>query len=59
MELRVILSKMLYAFDLELVDKNLDWEAQSSAWVLWWKPELNMKITKRPGLEWTSDGLPL
>jgi len=58
MELRSILAKMVYAYDFELVDKDLDWEKKSMAWGLWWKPELNVKITRRPGLEWTAEDIP-
>ncbi|RPB23425.1 cytochrome P450, partial [Terfezia boudieri ATCC MYA-4762] len=59
MELRNILAKVVYAYDLELVDKDLDWEKKSRAWSVWWKPELHVKVTKRPGLRWTADDIPL
>ena len=59
MELRCILAKMVYAYDLELVDKDLDWEKKSRAWGLWWKPKLHVRVIKRPGLEWTAEGIPL
>lgn len=59
LELRCILAKLVYAYDLELVDKDLNWAEKSSAWGLWWKPELNLRVIKRPGLEWTADDLPL
>lgn len=52
LELRLILAKMVYAYDLELIDKDLDWDAQSKIWALWWKPELNVRIKKRPGIQW-------
>jgi len=59
LELRCIVAKVMYAYDLELVDKELDWEKKSKAWAMWWKPDLDVKITKRPGLDWTADGMPL
>lgn len=59
MELRVILAKMFYAYDLEPIDKDLDWEKESKAWVLWRKPPVNVRIKKRDGLEWTGDDLPM
>ncbi|KAF8446892.1 putative cytochrome P450 [Terfezia claveryi] len=59
MEIRCILAKVIYAYNLELVDKDLDWEKKSMAWSLWWKPDLHVKVKKRPGLRWTTDEIPL
>jgi len=59
LELRCIVAKVMYAYDLELVDKEFDWEKKSKAWTLWWKPALDVKIMKRPGLAWTADDAPL
>lgn len=59
LELRCILAKIVYAYDFELVDKDLSWAKKSLAWGLWWKPELCLKVIKRPGLEWTADDVPL
>ena len=38
-EMRLILARVLYNFDMELVDPSLDWMTQKS-YVLWSKPEL-------------------
>ena len=47
MEMNLILTKMLFRYDLELVDENLDWLAQSKVHVMWWKPELWIRFTER------------
>ncbi|KAI1380472.1 cytochrome P450 [Hypoxylon crocopeplum] len=46
LELNLILSKLLWTYDLELVNKDLDWEENSHEHVMWTKPEL-MVIFKR------------
>ncbi|KAK3684172.1 cytochrome P450 [Podospora appendiculata] len=33
----LVLAKILYTYELELVDKDLDWEAESRHWIMWWK----------------------
>ncbi|TDZ61725.1 Cytochrome P450 monooxygenase BOT4 [Colletotrichum trifolii] len=43
MEINLILAKMLWKYDLELVNKNLDWEKESQLHVMWWKPALMIK----------------
>lgn len=46
MEMRTILAKIHYKYDLELVDQSLDWHAQSEMHTLWQKPV--MKVILRP-----------
>lgn len=41
------LSKLFLAYDLELVDKGLDWEGGSHMHVMWWKPHLMVRIRER------------
>lgn len=47
MELRVTLAKMLYTFDLELEDPELEWIGEDFAnlpqYSVWIKPKLNIK----------------
>ncbi|KAI8939232.1 hypothetical protein NX059_005058 [Plenodomus lindquistii] len=43
-EMRLILAKMLFNFDLELVNKEKDWMNQK-VYTLWEKPGLDIKIT--------------
>lgn len=50
MEMRTILCKMLWVFDMELVDKNLDWNRDTENYLLWNRPELHVKYTRRPGI---------
>lgn len=40
MELRILIAKMVFLFDYELVDDKLDWELESPAYILRQKPEL-------------------
>ncbi|PKY00096.1 cytochrome P450 [Aspergillus campestris IBT 28561] len=47
MELNLILAKMIWKYNLELVNKDLDWEGQSHMHVMWWKPKLMVRFTKR------------
>lgn len=45
MEMRVVLARMIWEFDWELVTKDLVWERDSKLHVLWKKPELRVKFT--------------
>lgn len=47
MEMNLILAKMLWRYDLELVDKELDWLGSSKVYVMWWKPELRIRFKAR------------
>ncbi|KAH8660703.1 cytochrome P450 monooxygenase [Tricladium varicosporioides] len=46
-EMCLILAKMHFAYDLELLDTNLNWEGQSRLHVMWWKPKLLVKFSRR------------
>lgn len=46
MEMRTMLAKIHFKYDLELIDKSLDWHAQSEMHTLWQKPA--MKVIVRP-----------
>ncbi|KAI3322257.1 cytochrome P450 [Xylariaceae sp. AK1471] len=37
LEMTSCLAKMLYRYDLELVNTDVDWEAASRCYVMWWK----------------------
>lgn len=50
LEMRTILAKMLWCFDMELMDKRLDWDGDSKCYTLWQKPDLNIKFTRRAGV---------
>ncbi|TEA19177.1 Cytochrome P450 monooxygenase BOT4 [Colletotrichum sidae] len=47
MEINLILAKMLWKYDLELVNKDLDWEKESQLHVMWWKPALMVQFRER------------
>lgn len=51
-EMRLILAKVLYNFDMQLEPDSVNWKDQKM-WVLWDKPPLNVTLTrvKRPS-EW-------
>ncbi|KAF2005891.1 cytochrome P450 monooxygenase-like protein [Amniculicola lignicola CBS 123094] len=43
-EMRVILAKVLFTFDLELANKEQDWIAEHKCFTLWKKPDLMIKL---------------
>ncbi|RYO91163.1 hypothetical protein DL766_000129 [Monosporascus sp. MC13-8B] len=38
MQINLVLSKMLWKYDLELCEPEMDWEARSRMHLMWWKP---------------------
>lgn len=50
MEINLILAKMLWQYDLELVNKGVDFIEEGRVFVMWWKPTLTVKFHKRPAL---------
>ncbi|KAF8472717.1 cytochrome P450 [Kalaharituber pfeilii] len=58
MEIRVIVAKLIYCYDLELVRPDLDWDKESRSWTLWWKPDLNVYVKTREGIQVETLGLP-
>lgn len=51
LEMRVILAKMVWQYDFELLSKELDWERDNQMYVLWQKPVMNMKFYPREGVK--------
>ena len=47
MELRTVLAKIHYSYDLRLLDKDLDWQKQSKMHTLWQKPQLMVAVQPR------------
>lgn len=47
MELRIILSKLVWAYDWELIDKDVDWVRGNKLYLLWKKPEMKMRFYPR------------
>lgn len=48
-EMRSIMARMLWNFDMELCDDSKDW-ARQKVFVLWDKPALNVRLKVRKGL---------
>ncbi|KAI9739468.1 MAG: Cytochrome P450 monooxygenase orf9 [Claussenomyces sp. TS43310] len=46
-EMALILAKMHWRYDLELINKDVDWEGQSRLHVMWSKPELWVRFHER------------
>ena len=44
MEMSLILAKLLYTYDLQLLEPDLDYEGKSQVHVQWWKPELRVRF---------------
>ena len=49
MELRIVLAKLYWKFDLELLDRSVDWQGSSRMYTLWKKPQLRVKVFHRAG----------
>ncbi|KAI0454857.1 cytochrome protein [Xylaria acuta] len=49
-EMALCLAKMAYKYDWELVDKSLDWEAESRCYIMWWKAPIRVRLTDRKDL---------
>ena len=47
MEMSLILAKIIYVYEMELVDKDLDWEGSSSTFVMWWKAVMKVRFQRR------------
>lgn len=47
LEISLILAKLHWMYDLELLDKSLDWEGKSHTHVMWWRPKLPVQLTLR------------
>jgi hypothetical protein len=47
MELRTILAKLYFKYDLELMDDTLNWQEASEMHTLWKKPKLMVRTKPR------------
>lgn len=48
LEMTSFLSKVLFKYDLELVNSSLDWAEESRCYVMWWKAPIRIMFTERP-----------
>jgi hypothetical protein len=44
-EVRILMAKLKFMYDLEIYDKNLDWNRDHSCCTLWQKPDMFVKVT--------------
>ena len=47
LEMASCLSKMLFKYDMRLVNQDLDWEAASRCYVMWWKAPVMVCFEER------------
>ena len=47
MDMRLILAKILWNFDVKVVDEGPNWMAQNKSYVIWQKGALNVQFTPR------------
>lgn len=47
LQMTLVLAKMLYTYDMEMLDPNLDWEAQSKHFIMWWKAPIRIRLRNR------------
>ncbi len=47
MEISLILAKMLWRYDLELVNKDIKWLDEGKVHIMWWKPSLFVRFHER------------
>jgi hypothetical protein len=50
MEMKTTLAKLYFKYELELVDKGLDWHKASKMHTLWQKPPLLVRVLPRAGV---------
>ncbi|QQK45611.1 Cytochrome P450, E-class, group I [Penicillium digitatum] len=46
-EMSSILAKLIYKYEMELVNKGLDWEGESHCHVMWWKAPIHVIFKER------------
>lgn len=48
--MNLCLAKMVFCYDWELMDKDLDWEAESRCYIMWQKAPIYARFHARHGL---------
>ncbi|KIA75979.1 cytochrome P450 [Aspergillus ustus] len=46
-EMASIIAKLIFRYEMELVDKDLDWEDESRFHIMWWKAPIYVRFTER------------
>lgn len=49
MEINLILARLIWTYDMEMVNKSMDWESESSLHVMWSKPDLKVRFRQARG----------
>jgi hypothetical protein len=49
MEINLILARLIWTYDMEIVNKSMDWESESSLHVMWSKPDLKVRFRQARG----------
>lgn len=49
-EMRLVLARLLFKFDLKLMEETHDWVERGKAYNIWWKPPLKVQLIRRKGL---------
>ncbi|KAI0146314.1 putative cytochrome P450 [Xylariaceae sp. FL1272] len=47
LQMSLVLSKIIYKYDIKLLNEDLDWEAQSKHYVMWWKAPIRVRASNR------------
>ncbi|KAI0412444.1 cytochrome P450 [Xylaria grammica] len=47
LQLSLLFAKILYTYDMELLNPDLDWEAHCRQWILWWTPPFYVRAHNR------------
>lgn len=47
-EMRLILARIIYSFDMKLADGSENWIEKNELYTLWFKPALNVHLTPVP-----------
>ncbi|KAF2969303.1 hypothetical protein GQX73_g4289 [Xylaria multiplex] len=47
LQLSLLFAKILYTYDMEMLGPDVDWEANSRNWIMWWKPPIHIRAHNR------------
>ncbi|KAI1409848.1 putative cytochrome P450 [Hypoxylon sp. FL1857] len=42
-QMSLVLAKLFFSYNMELLERDLDWESQSRHWVMWWKAPVRVR----------------
>ncbi|KAI1289084.1 cytochrome P450 [Xylaria venustula] len=47
LQLSLVFSKILYTYDLKMLNPDIAWEDESRHWIMWWKPPIRVRAHNR------------